>query len=86
MGNHANTGPTSTARVIAALAELIDALERRAPHIERSGETQIAQAAAKLRSEAERRINELRRGGPGGHDADLVDAVMNDDGGPARKE
>jgi hypothetical protein len=53
----------STGRAIAALGELgelIDALDRRVPHIERAGELQIARDATKLRVEAVDRINELR--------------------------
>lgn len=76
-------GPTS--RVIAALEELIDALDRRVPHIERAGEMQIAGDAARLRSEAVNRLNELRDAGRA-RDSDLVDAIMSDDGGPARRE
>ena len=75
----------STARIIAALGELIDALDRRAPHIERAGEIQIAREAARLRSEAVDRINALRSAGSE-HDANLVNAIMSDDGGPARME
>ena len=73
----------STAGVIAALAELIDAIDRRVPQIERAGEIQIARDAARLRSEALARISELRGAVS---DSDLDDAIMSDDGGPARTE
>jgi hypothetical protein len=68
----------STARVIAALGELIDALDRRVPHIERAGEIQIARDAARLKSEAVARINELRSAVS---DSNLANAIMSDDGG-----
>lgn len=88
MSERQPTGMSDTSRVIAALGELIDALDSRVPHVERVGEIQIAREAAMLRSEAVKRINELRRAGSDPHipDADLVNAIMTDDGGPARKE
>jgi len=70
----------STVQVIAALRELIDALDRRVPHIERAGERQIASDAAKLRSEAVARISELTSAS----DSNLTNATMSDDGGPPR--
>ena len=73
----------STARVIAALGELIDALDRRVPHIERAGEIQIARDAARLRSEAVDCINKLRSAES---DSNLANAIMSDDGGPPRTE
>ena len=51
-------------RIIAALSELIEALDRRVPHVERVGETRIAGEGAKLRSAAMARIDELKRAGP----------------------
>jgi hypothetical protein len=53
---------SSPARTIRELHELIAALERRVPHVERVGEIAIARAAAALKSEALRRIEELERG------------------------
>jgi len=47
MGNVA----TST-RILAALRELIGALDRRTPHAERPGEARIASDARRLRREA----------------------------------
>ena len=41
------------------LEELIAALDRRVPHVERSGEAEIAQEAASLRAKAVRRLKEL---------------------------
>ena len=69
---------------MAALRELIDALDRRVPHVERLGEVLVAREAAALRQEAVRRIEELSTEpsaaeAPGG---DGSDAVMTDKGGP----
>ncbi len=41
------------------LSELITALDRRTPRIERAGEAAIAHTAAKLKSEASKRIADL---------------------------
>jgi hypothetical protein len=54
------TEPT-TVRIIRELRELIAALDRRVPRVERVGEVAIAQAATGLRIEALRRIAELER-------------------------
>ena len=55
-------GPDTTDRdqLVAALKELIDALDRRVPHVERVGEIRARDAAA-LKKEALTRIEELRR-------------------------
>jgi hypothetical protein len=70
--------------IVAALRELIAALDRRVPHVERVGEIQIARDAATLRREALRRIEELTRASsdPPLYNQDLVEAIMTDDGGP----
>jgi hypothetical protein len=47
--------------IIAALHELIEALDRRIPHVERVGERAIREQAAELRNQAVRRIDELTR-------------------------
>ena len=47
--------------IVAALGELIEALDRRVPHIERVGEAQIAREAAALRRQALKRIERLKR-------------------------
>jgi hypothetical protein len=47
------------ARQIRHLRELIAALDRRVPHVERSGEAAIARDAAALRDKALKRIAEL---------------------------
>ena len=44
---------------IQILRELIEALDRRVPHIERAGEIQIARDAASLRERALKRIAAL---------------------------
>ena len=52
--------PTSTLNATRAqLSELIAAIDRRLPQVQRSGEEVIANAAVRLRMEAEKRIAEL---------------------------
>ena len=48
-------------RAVRELLELIAALERRVPRVERAGEADIARDAAALKSRALRRIEELER-------------------------
>jgi len=55
------TTEPKTVRIIRELRELIVALDRRVPQVERVGEVEIAQAATGLRIEALRRIEELER-------------------------
>ena len=50
-------------RVIARLRELISALVRRQPQIERAGEQRIARESATLKREAQDRIAELEASG-----------------------
>jgi uncharacterized protein YdcH (DUF465 family) len=50
-----------TDAIVAALHELIEALDRRIPHVERVGERAIREQAAELRKQAVRRIDELTR-------------------------
>ena len=52
---------SSRARTVRELNELIAALDRRVPHVERVGEISIARTASVLRSEALKRIEELER-------------------------
>ena len=52
---------TLTALTIRNLQELVDALDRRVPHVERCGEASIARAAAALRAEATNRIADLEQ-------------------------
>ena len=48
-------------KIIRELRELIAALDRRVPQVERVGEVEIARTASGLRIEALRRIEELER-------------------------
>jgi hypothetical protein len=45
--------------IVQDLAELIDAIDRRSPQLQRSGETEIVAAATQLRIQAQARISEL---------------------------
>jgi hypothetical protein len=47
--------------VVARLRELISALDRRVPQIERAGEPRIAKESALLKRKAQERIAELER-------------------------
>jgi hypothetical protein len=49
------------ARAIRDLSELVAALDRRIPQVERPGEVSIARAAARLKGEAIQRIADLER-------------------------
>ena len=84
MSDRPITGSSSPSEVIAALRELIEALDRRVPHAERSGEIRIGKDAAMLRKEAVARIEALQRAGLNRptHDQELADAIMTDDGNP----
>lgn len=55
------TAESSRAQTVRELRELIAALNRRVPQVERVGEVAIARAAAVLKSEALKRIEELER-------------------------
>ena len=72
------------ASLVLALRELIDALDRRGPQIERAGETRIAQDALVLRREAVERLEELERGDDARFDDDRARAIMTDDGGASQ--
>ena len=52
---------TARARTVRELKELIAALDRRVPQVQRAGEVSIARAAAALKAEAVKRIEELER-------------------------
>ena len=56
---------TNRPRIIRELNELVAALDRRVPQVGRVGEVEIARAAAALRSEALKRIEELERDAEG---------------------
>jgi hypothetical protein len=74
--------------VVRALRELVEALDRRVPHVERLGETRIALDALALRTEAVKRIEALTAAlsDRDTHDGERSSRVMTDDGGPLRKE
>ena len=57
---HATMAMTST-NVLRELRELIAALDRRMPQVQRAGEVSIARDAATLRARALKRIEELER-------------------------
>lgn len=52
---------TQRKRTIRDLSELIAALDRRVPRVERVGEASIARTAAKLKDKAIKRIADLER-------------------------
>ena len=85
MSEHQPVNPADRDRIIDVLGELVDALDRRVPHVERIGENDIAEDAAALRRQAKQRIEALRTAGVGERvrDAERSSAVMTDDGGPA---
>ena len=70
--------------IVAALRELVDALDRREAHLERLGEARIAREAVALRREAMTRIQELSAAPCDGdtREAEQSASVMADDGGP----
>jgi hypothetical protein len=57
----ATSRTVSRAQTVRELHELIAALDRRVPQVQRLGELAIARAAAALRTEALTRIEELER-------------------------
>jgi hypothetical protein len=50
---------TDRKRLVQHLRDLIEALDRRVPHVERAGEVTIAREASELRTLAVRRVAEL---------------------------
>jgi hypothetical protein len=55
----ARSATPTRAQLIRELVELVAALDRRAPHVERAGEIEIARDAAALKARAVKRIAEL---------------------------
>jgi hypothetical protein len=55
------TASNERTRAIRHLRQLIDALNRRVPHIERAGETTIARDAAELMKQALKRLKALEK-------------------------
>jgi hypothetical protein len=70
MTHVSTTDENPRARTIRELHELVAALDRRVPHVERLGEAGIARSAAALRAAAMRRIEELEQGEPVGERRD----------------
>ena len=70
--------------VVAALRELVEALDRRVPHVERLGELRIAHEATALRQDAAKRIADLTLAQQEREtlEGDRSAAEMTDDGGP----
>lgn len=87
MRQQPNSQPVDNNEVRAALVELIDALERRVPHIERIGEIHIAAEAAALKKTAVSRLETMAAATSTADelDGERRQAVMSDDGGPARE-
>ena len=59
-----NARPANVAGLIDTLGqlnELITAIDRRLPQVQRAGEAAIAKAAVRLRIEAEKRISEIEK-------------------------
>ena len=69
------------ARVVTALRELVEALDRRVPQAERLGEAGIARDAIALRHKAMTRLAELTSSQRERED-ELAAAAMTDDGAP----
>ena len=55
----APVGSVDVKETLQELKELIDAIDRRLPQVERAGECEIANAALHLRIQAQKRIDEL---------------------------
>ena len=84
MNSNPPSGVSTPSRILAALRELVSALDRRVPQAERPGETGIAREAQMLRREAVAQIETLsrRRSDDKPYDRELVEAIMTDDGCP----
>ena len=84
MTESAPGGIAIPSRVLSALEDLVRALDRRVPHVERAGEVGIAEEAQLLRRQAVTRIEELKRAelDENRDDRALVEAIMTDDGSP----
>ena len=64
MTAHTTTADSTRAETVRELYELIAALDRRAPQVQRVGEISIARAASALKLEALKRIEQLEREAP----------------------
>ncbi len=58
---HALDAETTSSELLDALREIVEALDRRIPHVERASEVEIAADAKRLRAAALQRIASLRR-------------------------
>jgi hypothetical protein len=65
MNDETMAGESARERTIRELHELVAALDRRVPQVQRVGEAEIAQAGANLRARALRRIEELEQAAAG---------------------
>ena len=72
-------------RIVSTLRDLIRALDRRVPQVDRPGELRIARDAQMLRRQAVAQIEALSCQEPDDktYDPELVDAIMTDDGSPS---
>ncbi len=89
MTNTIRRSASTVNRMITTLRELVSALDRRVPHVDRPGELRIARDAQMLRREAVAQIEALSHHEPDDrpYDQELADAIMTDDGSPSpRKE
>jgi hypothetical protein len=57
----AHDAGTPQSDLLAALEEIVDAIDRRLPHVERASESAIAEDARRLRAAAAERIEALRK-------------------------
>jgi hypothetical protein len=86
MANRRRSGD-SQGDIVVQLRELIEALDRRVPHIERASEAQLALDAMALRANAVRRVAALQSASEMTTcDLHQAEAVMTDDGGPTSVE
>ena len=71
--------------MVSTLRELISALDRRVPHVDRPGELRIARDAQMLRRQALTQIEALngQESADKPYDQELVNAIMTDDGCPS---
>lgn len=85
MTNTIRRSASTVTRMITTLRELISALDRRVPHVDRPGELRIARESRMLRREAVAQIEALSRHEPHDrpYDQELADAIMTDDGSPS---
>ena len=76
---------STATRMVSTLRELISALDRRVPHVDRPGELRIARDAELLRRQALTQIEALNCQQPDDrpYDQGLGDAIMTDDGCPS---